>query len=64
MYRISTSGSVVASFAVPGYASGVTFDGEYLWAEIWLNPSWTFQYDIGVTGVEPASVGRIRALYR
>jgi hypothetical protein len=64
MYRISTLGSVVASFGLPGGVTGATFDGEYLWAEIWLNPWWTFQYDIGVTAVEPASLGRVKALYR
>ena len=65
MYRISTSGSVVASFAIPAYAFAITFDGEYLWAQTWVGGRyWTFQYDVGLTGVEPASLGKVKALNR
>jgi hypothetical protein len=64
--QTSTSGSIVDYITTPGIASGLTFDGEYVWVEAWLGGSqyWTYQYDIGLTGVEPASVGRIKALYR
>jgi hypothetical protein len=64
MYQISTKGSIKASFPVPGLMGGraTTFDGEYLWVE---NPEvgWFYQIDIEVVGVEPASLGRVKALF-
>ena len=65
MYNVTTTGSVVASFAVPGdgCAAGKTFDGEYLWL-INRDNKWVYQIDIDVVGVAPASMGKIKALYR
>jgi hypothetical protein len=65
MYNITTNGSVVASFPVPGdgNASGAAFDGQYLWL---INPTnkYVYQVDIDVVGVGPASIGKVKALYR
>ncbi len=65
MYNITTTGSIVASFAVPGdgYAAGTTFDGEYLWL-INRDNKWVYQIDIDVVGVNPGSFGKIKGLYR
>jgi hypothetical protein len=65
VYKISTKGSVVASFPVPGGApaSGITFDGNYLWL---VNPTagYVYQVDIEVVGVDPGSFGKIKGIYR
>jgi hypothetical protein len=58
-------GDVVASFAAPGgscYAVG--FDGEYLWTADRNKPQYIYKVDIEVVGVAPASVGKVKALYR
>jgi hypothetical protein len=63
--RITTYGSIMASFATPSYPFAVTFDGQHIWAQMILNGQyWTFQYDIDMTAIEPASVGRVKALFR
>jgi hypothetical protein len=68
VYQWTTTGSLVASFPSPdgGQPAGKTFDGQYLWvvsvkASL---PYWAYQIDIGVTGADPASLGKIKALYR
>jgi hypothetical protein len=65
MYDVTTNGSVVASFAVPGggKAAGTTFDGQYLWL---INDTnyWVYQIDIDVVGMNPGSFGKIKGLYR
>lgn len=65
VYKISTKGSVVASFPVAGGApaSGITFDGNYLWL---VNPTagYVYQVDIDVVGVNAGSMGKIKGLYR
>ncbi len=55
----------VASFPAPGgscYAVG--FDGEYLWTADKNTPQYIYKVDIDVVDVAPASVGRVKALYR
>jgi hypothetical protein len=65
MYNVTTNGSVVASFPVPagGKAAGTTFDGQYLWLINDTN-KWVYQVDVDVIGVDPASMGKVKALYR
>jgi hypothetical protein len=65
MYNVTTSGSVVASFPVPGggEAAGTTFDGQYLWLINDTN-NWVYQIDIDVVGMNPGSFGKIKALFR
>jgi hypothetical protein len=58
-------GDVVASFPAPGgscYAVG--FDGEYLWTADRNRPQYIYKVDIEVVAVAPASVGKIKTLYR
>jgi hypothetical protein len=66
-----SSGSVVKSFAGPAFAGniiGLTWDGTYLWAcQNYIgNYMYAFQfiaYDPNV-GISPASLGKVKALYR
>jgi hypothetical protein len=62
--RFTDTGSVVASFKLPGgtyESSGAAFDGSYLWL---ANRGWAYRVDIGVIAVEPASAGKVKALFR
>ena len=55
----------VASFAAPGGScAAVGFDGEYLWTADRNTPQYIYKVDIDVVDVAPASVGRVKALYR
>jgi len=70
VYEWTTTGSCVASFPSPdgGQPTGKTFDGQYLWfvssyAKA-ADPYYAYQIDIGVVGVDPASFGKVKALYR
>jgi hypothetical protein len=60
IYGVTLNGSVVASFPAPGgRCHGTAFDAidhQY--------PQWVYKVDIDVVGVAPASVGRIKALFR
>ena len=64
-YQLTTRGSVVASFLVPGGAGagGTAFNGNYIWLVAGGN-RWAYQVDIDVVGVNPGSMGKIKALYR
>jgi len=67
MCRLTTTGSIVSSFALPNDkpANGTEFDGQYLWAVVGTNPPmWVYQFDIGVVDVGGSSFGKIKALYR
>jgi hypothetical protein len=55
----------VASFAAPGGScAAVGFDGEYLWTADRNKPQYIYKVDIEVVAVAPASVGKIKTLYR
>ncbi len=55
----------VASFAAPGGSCrAVGFDGDYLWTADRNRPQHIYKVDIDVVDVAPASVGRVKALYR
>jgi len=65
--QLTTTGSFIASFPVPTAGmdvpqirGGTTFDGEYLWINV---VRWAYQIDIGVTGANPGSFGKIKGLY-
>ena len=65
VYGVTLNGSVVASFAAPGGScEGTAFDGEYLWTIDENNPQYVYKVDIDVVGEAPASLGRVKALYR
>jgi hypothetical protein len=61
--QLTTTGSFLQSFGLPatGYPHGTTFDGNYLWIDLY---GWAYQIDIDVVGVNPGSFGKIKALYR
>ncbi len=59
--QLTTTGSFVASFSLPSGTGGTTFDGEYLWV---VRRGWVYRVDIGVTGVNPGSFGKVKGLYR
>ncbi len=65
IYGSGIGGTVVASFAAPGGSCwAVGFDGEYLWTADRNTPQYIYKVDIEVVDVAPASVGRVKALYR
>lgn len=65
VYGVTLNGSVVASFPAPGGScAAVGFDGEYLWTADTNKPQYIYKVDIEVVVVAPASVGKIKALYR
>jgi hypothetical protein len=65
IYGSGIGGTVVASFAAPGGSCrAVGFDGEYLWTADRNTPQYIYKVDIDVVDVAPASVGRVKALYR
>lgn len=65
VYGVTLNGSVVASFSTPGGScAGTAFDGEYLWTIDRNNPQFVYKVDIDVVGVAPASLGRVKALFR
>lgn len=70
IYKLTTAGSVVdsANWPVTGTgACGLAFDGTYLWGinNVYPQPNYAYRMAfVSDVGVKPASVGRIKALYR
>ncbi len=65
IYRLTTTGSVLWQFKAPaGRAYGVAFDGIYVWYSSMANPKYCYQVTISGNAVEPASFGKLRALFR
>ncbi len=66
IYQTTTAGSIINSFAVtPGTPYGCDFDGTYVWVGTVGATHMLYRYEVGLGGaVEPASVGRIKAIYR
>ena len=65
VYGYNTSGSVVASFTVPGtYPYGMAYCGEYLWVGCDGNDCVYRVHCPGNIGVSPASFGEVKALFR
>lgn len=66
IFRLTTTGSVVESYRpVPsgGRSAGVAWDGSYIWYSDYSN-SYIYQMDTVLTSVVPASVGKIKSIYR
>ena len=60
-------GDVLASWEAPRPGddfNGLAFEGEYLWTADKNTPQYIYKVDIDVVDVAPASVGRVKALYR
>ncbi len=66
IYRLTTAGSLVASYLFPaGEPRGLGFDGNYLWVTSKGGAGDVYRVDFGgYPAVAPASLGRVRALYR
>jgi hypothetical protein len=65
VYRLTTAGSIVASFRAPGGSTyGCAYDGKYLWVTDIVTPRYAYRIDIGYTSVAPASFGKIKATFR
>lgn len=65
LYRLTTTGSVVWQFKAPvGRAYGVAFDGIYVWYSSMADPKYCYQMTISGIAVEPASFGKVKALFR
>ena len=66
VWKSTLTGSVVDSFSVSsyGYAAGCGFDGTYVWVGINAPLHSILQFTTIGSGVTPASLGRLKALYR
>ena len=56
-------GAVAASFRAPGVPAGLAYLGEYLWISGGNDFIWQVECP-GDIGLEPASVGKVKALFR
>jgi hypothetical protein len=65
VFQVRTNGSLMASFTAPddGDIVSTTFDGLYLWLYN-VNNSWFYRVDIEAEGVNPASFGKLKSLFR
>lgn len=65
VYRLTTVGSITASFRAPGGLTyGCTYDGKYLWVTDISTPRYAYRIDIGYTSIAPASLGKVKAIFR
>ena len=64
IWGVNTAGSIVVSFGVPiTYSYGLTYAGEYLWAGNLAG--WIYRIHCPVVvGVKPASMGKVKAMFR
>jgi hypothetical protein len=64
--KVNTSGSTVASFDVAGYGDpgGCCFDGTYVWIGFVSPVNRVLRFTAGETAVAPASLGRVKALFK
>jgi streptogramin lyase len=64
--RCSMSGSVYDSFSVAsyGYPAGVGFDGTYVWVGINAPLHRILRFEVEGVGIEPASLGKIKTVFR
>lgn len=64
VYQMTTAGSVVYSVSMPGrQLTGVAWDGKHVWFADG-GTAWVYQMTWSGIGVAPASVGKVRALFR
>ncbi len=63
---LTTTGSLLDSFTTPGAArpSGVCWDGRYIWYNDYNSPNLVIRATVTFSGVAPASLGRVKALFR
>lgn len=64
IYQMTSTGSVVYSFFLAGRRpTGVAWDGKHVWFADGGN-DWVYQMEWSGIGVAPASVGKVKALFR
>jgi len=60
-----SNGAAVASFNAPAEgARGATYDGSYLWLGTAAGNGWLWKVDVGGVDVAPASLGRVKVLFK
>ncbi|MGD8719298.1 MAG: hypothetical protein PVH29_10805 [Candidatus Zixiibacteriota bacterium] len=65
IYQLTTTGSVVSSVSPPhNFPWGCCCGGNYLWISTTAGSDLIWKLDSGFTGVAPASVGRVKALFQ
>jgi hypothetical protein len=64
LYQMTTAGSVVYSISVPGrQPTGVSRDGEAVWVADGVS-NWVFKMTWSGDAVAPASLGKVKALFK
>lgn len=64
IWRLTVMGSVVEYIPRPGrHVKGVTWDGKYIWYSDNLD-KWVYCMTVGTSGYGPASLGKVKAVYR
>ncbi|HUU56583.1 MAG TPA: hypothetical protein VMW93_04510 [bacterium] len=64
IYQVTTSGSIIRSIPRNGHQPyDVAWDGRYVWYTNY-SPNWVYAMTIAMTSVEPASLGRVKAVFR
>ena len=64
IYHLTTTGSIIESITVPGARPyGVAREGPFIWYTDFTT-GYVYQITYTQTGVEPASLGRVKAVYR
>ena len=61
IYKITQTGSIIGSTQTKGNPYGVSWDGSYLW---YTAIGWVYKAKVNFTSIAPASLGRVKALYR
>jgi len=68
LYYMTTTGSVIDSFPTPGAQrpAGCTWDGTYVWYHHYTmaQTGWCFRAKVIFSGVAPASLGKVKALFK
>ena len=62
---MTTTGSIIDTFSTPSSTrpSGVCWDGTYVWYNDY-NVAYVFRASVQPSGIAPASVGKVKALFR
>jgi len=64
IYCVAESGKTIDSFRALARPYGVTWDGSYIWYTTMTTPYWVYKAKVNFTSIAPASLGRVKALYR
>jgi hypothetical protein len=65
IYKLTTTGSIVTSAAAPSdFPWGCCYDGTNLWISTTSGTNAIWKLDAGNTGIAPASLGKVKAVYR